>query len=369
MLPLFFCLLVFLSSCGDQQQHHVFPPTEVTTFLVERKNIPLEVDNVGVALSSHQVEIRSQVQGYLEKVTYKEGQIVKSGDLLFQIDPRPFQASLDIAKGELARQEALLWDATRSVGRLEPLYKEKAASQRDYETALAQKIASEAAVESAKANVRQAELNLEYTTIKSPITGLADTSKSRQGALISPNSLLTTVSVLDPIWVQFSLSESDVLKFSREIAKHRLTLPEDNQYEIEVTFADGTKFPHKGKLHFTSPTYEPSTGTLMIQATLPNPDEILLPGQFVRVKMVGGFWNQAIAVPQKSVQQSKRGTFVYVVNKENQAEIRYIDPGEWYQNLWIIEKGLEPGDQVIVEGVNKVGPGSPVKIEDKETKL
>jgi membrane fusion protein (multidrug efflux system) len=363
-----FFLLIFafgILSCSRNNSHGMgMPPTEVTTFTVVSKDIPADFESVGVAASSHQVEIRSQVRGYLLDLAYKEGGVVEEGDLLFQIDPRPFQAALDTAKGDLAQQEALLWDATQSVNRLEPLLAEKATSKRDYETALAQKLSLQAAVQSSQAKVREAELNLEYTSIRSPISGVSDQSKFREGSLILADSLLTVISVIDPIWVQFSLSESDMLKFSREKVKRRLMIPEDKDYEVEVKLADGTKFPRKGRLNYKAPTYDQKTGSLMWEAQLQNPEEILLPGQFVRVNVTGGVWVNAIAIPQKAVQQSQKGTFVYVVD-QGKAEIRYVEPGDWYKDLWIIEKGLNAGEEVIVEGINKVAPGSPVIIKNE----
>lgn len=364
---LLFFLLLVCCGCGKQSGEHPSgpPPVEVSTYKVEPRDIPAEEENVGVALSSHEVEIRSQVQGYLQKVAYKEGEMVEKGQLLFQIDPRPYQAVLDGVKAELDKQQAMLWDASKAVERLEPLFKENAASRRDYESAVAQKLALEASVESAKAKVREAELNREYTSIRAPISGLTGQSKFREGALITPSSMMTIISVINPIWVQFALSESAVLKMAREIENKSLVYPENEEFEVEVTLADGSRFPVKGKVHFTSPTYEQSTGTLMEQATLPNPQGTLLPGQFVRVTVLGWMRPNAIAIPQRAIQQSQKGTFVYVVTKEGTAAIRYVETGDWYQDLWIIQSGLEQGDEVIVNGVNKIGPGSPVIVKNE----
>jgi membrane fusion protein, multidrug efflux system len=339
---------------------------EVNTITIEAKDIPAVYEYVGFVKSSHEVEVRARVAGYLDSIDYAEGQLVKKEDLLFQIDPRPFEAALMSSKGDLAKQEAVLWDAKRSVERLKPLFEQKAASRRDLDNALAQEAANGALVGAAKANVLQAELNLAYTTIRSPVNGLVGASNYREGALIVTNeSLLTTISVIDPIWINFSIPERDMLQSQEERKKGALKFPESGGFVIEAVLANGSILPELGKVNFFSPTYDQKTGTMMVRAELPNPEGILRPGQFVRARVSGAIRPGAISVPQRAVVQSKRGLFVYVVDKEDRAISRFIEAGEWDNDNWIINSGLKVGDVVIVDGVNKVQPGSLISTKVK----
>lgn len=338
-------------------------PVEVNVITVETKTIPAIYEYVGFAKSSHEVEVRARVAGYLNSINYLEGQFVKKDQLLFQIDPRPFEAALDVAKADLARQEAVLWDAKRSVERLKPLYEQKAASLRDLDNAVAQEASSKALVDSQKANVIQGELNLAYTTMRSPIDGVAGYSNYRQGALIVTNeSLLTTISVINPIWINFNVPEKDILATNLAKREGTLELPELEGFTVEAVLADGSVLPGKGKFTFFSPTYDQKTGTMMGRAELPNPDGILRPGQFIRARISGAVRPNAIVVPQRAVMQSKEGLYVYVIDHENRANIRYVDGGDWVGDGWLIKSGLHAGDVVIVDGVNKVHEGSLVKV-------
>ncbi len=330
--------------------------------------IPAIFSFVGFTQSSHEVEIRARVEGYLEEVSYKEGSFVKAGEVLYVLDKKPFEAALENAKGVLAKNQAILWNAKKTVERLKPLYAQNAASRKDLDSAIADKLTARAEVQSAKAKLMQAELDLSYTTIKSPISGLAADTTYKQGALITPgtNALLTTVSVVDPIWVFFSISENERLKYKDEEIKGKLILPKED-LEIEIALADGTTYPYRGKVNFASPTINQKTGTMSIRAALPNPGNVLMPGQFVRINAIGAIRPDAIIVPQRAVLEGKNGMFVYVVIN-NKAEIREVQVGDWYQKNWIITDGLILGDVVIVDGINKVQSNTPVQIitEDKK---
>lgn len=362
-------LLFLFSSCGDS--HKNLPQEtgiEVTAFKVEPATIPASFEYVGIAQSSHLVEIRARVEGYLDKIAYREGDLVYEGDLLFKIDPRPFKAAVDNAKGLLDRYKAELWNAQQAVARYKPLYEQKAASKRDLDNATAQELASQANVYSAEAQLVEAKLNLSYTTIRSPITGLASKSNFREGALITPagpNGLLTTVSVIDPIWVYFNVSEGDILKYQDEVSKNLLEFPKDLNFDVKLVLSDGSKFSSVGKVNFSDPSFQQSTGTLLIRAEFANPKLDVRPGQFVRAEVLGAIRPNALFVPQQSVQQGQRGMYVYVVGKDNRAEMRSVVPGDWFKEYWIILSGLHPGDQVIVDGVNKVQPGSLLSIKNE----
>lgn len=365
MRPLLFFFLgtLPLVSCEKTPPAVVSQPAlPVTTLIVTQKTIPADFEYVGVAQSSHPVEIRARVEGYLDQIAYQEGVLVKESDLLFQIDPRPFQASLDNAIADLNRTRAVLWDAERSVERLTPLYAQNAASRRDLDNAISSKLSSKAEVEANEAKVVQAQLNLGYTTIRSPITGLAGQSTYRQGSLITPgeNGLLTTVSVIDPIWVNFNVSVGDILKNNEEIKNGFLEYPKDLKFTVEAILSNGIRLPHLGRVDFANPVLQQSTGTMLVRAVFENPEALLRPGQFVRAKAMGAIRPNAILVPQKAVLQGKDSLYVYVVNAEKKAEMRTVNAGGWYEKDWIIKSGLKPGEQVIVEGVNKVRPGMEV---------
>lgn len=366
-------LLLSLIACHKEHKKPASnQPIDVTDFIIEPKNIPMTFDFVGFAQSSHPVEIRARVEGYLDKISYDEGQLVKQGQLMFQLDPRQYQAEVAQAAAEVSKQKAIYDNTILTVNRLTPLYEQKAASKKDLDNATAQKLAADASVQAAQAALLNNQINLGYTTITSPITGLADKSKFREGALINPgaNSLLTTVSVYDPIWVYFTISDSDILnaqekEASREIilpvTKETVNLPANNKYVVEVIMSDGTVFPSKGRVDYASPTYDQATGTLQARAVLPNPDLILRPGQFVRVKVSGATSPQAIYVPQRALMQKKDGMYVFLIEDGKVIE-QDVSVGDWYGNYQIITNGLKAGDRIVVDGINKLSEGSLVHI-------
>jgi membrane fusion protein, multidrug efflux system len=371
----FFCLSTLVLSCHskDQKTPPSLPPVGVTAFTVEPTSLPIVFDYVGFAASSHAVEIRARVEGYLDKIAYDEGQLVHQGDLLFQLDPKQFEVKVEQARGEVARQEALLANAKLTVNRLKPLYEQKAASKKDLDNAIANQLAIEASLISAKAQLMDSEINLGYTTIVSPITGLTDKSRFREGALITPgpNSLLTTVSVFDPIWVYFTVSDSNILRIQKQNENRTIILPEtqstvvlpkDNLFIVEAILSDGTIFRYKGKLDFASPTYEQSTGTLLARAVFPNPDAEIRPGQFVKIKVYGAERPNAIFVPQRALMQKSTGMFVYLITEENKVVSQDVSTGDWYGDYQIITNGLKPGDQIVVDGTNKIRPGMTVQV-------
>jgi membrane fusion protein (multidrug efflux system) len=356
-------ILFILSACHEEKKV-ALPPTQVTVVKMEPQTIPQTFEFVGFTKSSHPVDIYARVQGYIDRIGYTEGHMVERGDLLFQLDPRPFIAAVDRAKGALSKEEAILWNARVSRERLEPLYVQHAASRRDLDNAIANQLAAEASVQSAKANLVEAELNLSYTTILSPISGLSGRAKYREGTLITPgeNAQLTTISVLDPIWVDFNVPSNDLLKYREDIKKGYLLFPKEMDFTMEIVLADGTAFPFPGKANFASPTLDERTGTMLVRAFFANPYNSLKPGEFARVRAKGAVRPNSLFVPQSAVLESKSGTIVYVVNEKNQAEMLPVVAGDWYEKAWVIQSGLKAGDRVIVDGVNKVQPGTSVII-------
>ncbi|MBS4169541.1 Multidrug export protein AcrE [Neochlamydia sp. AcF95] len=369
--PFLLIALIFLlaASCGGEKSLPPPPFVEVSALTIQKTTIPWIYESVGYAESSHQVEIRARVEGYLEEIAYIEGAEVTKGQLLFKLDQTPFIAAVEQAKGNLAREKALLGNAQQAVERLTPLYAKHAASKKDLDEATANLLASQASVQVAEAALKVAEINLSYTLLTSPINGLSGKSSYRQGALISPgsNQLMTSITVLDPIWISFSISENEILKIDKEVKNRTLVLPQDKNYGVEVILADGSRYPFRGEVNFSAPTYDQKTGTLSMRAQLPNPKLILKPGQFVRVKVKGAIKPNTIYVPQKALLESKTGMYVYIV-REGKAAIQNVTVGDWYGDDWIIEEGLREGDQVIVDGINKVGQGTPIKVT-KEIKV
>ena len=339
------------------------PPVDVTVMQVTPRDAPVTYEFVGQTQSSHQVQIRARVNGFLDKRVYTEGSMVKAGQQLFQQDPKPFQAQLDAAKGALAEQQARLQTANDNLAQVKPLAALKALSQKELDDATGQQQAAAAAVQVATANVETARLNLSYTRITTPVTGLSSYARVQDGAYVNgENSLLTYVEQVDPIWVNFSISENEMLGARNEQKAGRLKLPAQEQYIVEVVLADGNTFPKKGRVTFANADYDPQTGTFLLRATLPNPEGALRPGQFVRVRLLGATRPNAILVPQQSVLQGAKGHFVVLVDKDNKAVLRGVEVGPWLGNDWFINAGLQPGDRVVTDGMARLSPGAAVKI-------
>ncbi|CAG9164495.1 efflux RND transporter periplasmic adaptor subunit [Cupriavidus pampae] len=358
---------VLLVACHKQEAKA--PPSapiaEVGVVRVALKDVPLTYEFVGETQSSQQVEIRARVNGFLEERLYTEGALVKAGQLLFRMDQKPFKAALDAAQAELAQQQARLTTARSNLARVRPLAARNALSQKDLDDATGNEQAAAAAVEQAKANVTNAKLNLGYTTIASPVAGLSSYAKKQVGSYIdASNSLLTYVAKLDPIWVNFSLSENEVLKNQAQQASGELKMPERGNMEVEVMLADGTKYKRRGRIAFSDASFSSETGTYLIRAELPNPEGALRPGQFVRVFVFGATRTRAITVPQEAVVQGARGQSVWTVGKDNKVESRVIDVGEWTQGNWVVRAGLREGDIVVVDGSVRLAPGATVKPVD-----
>ena len=354
------------AGCSKEAPPPQRPVPEVTVITVRPQNIPYTPSFVAQTESSRQVNIVARVSGYLDKIAYQEGDVVKDGQVLFQLDPKPFKAQLEAARGELQSQQARFTTAQANLGRVKPLAQQNALSQSDLDRAQGEFDASKAAVYSAQAKVTEAELNLGYTTIRSPVNGLASRSQQRQGAYInaqSPDANLTYVAAIDPIWVNFSVSQNLAAKWREELAKKLLIEPKNQDYEIQIVLSDGTPYPFTGKINFADPSFSQDTGSFLVRAVLPNPKKDLRPGMFVTAHVKGALRPNAIVVPQLAVQQGSNGHLVYVVNQAGTVEVRPVVVGDYYgEKDIVILTGLSEGDQVVVEGVLKVIPGQPVKI-------
>ena len=360
-----FILLVTVA-CGKKEPPKAAPaPQEVTVLTVVPKTVPATMEFVAQAASSHQVEIVARVSGFLEKILYREGEVVKEGQVMFLMDQKPFQAQVNASKGEVENRKAQLWTAKANLDRIKPLAEQDAASKSDLDNAIGSVQSAEASVYEAQARLDKAQLDLSYTTIKSPVTGVSSKALLREGAYLTPSgstSQLTYVAQLNPIWVDFTVSQNQRAFFGEEVQQGRLSLPKDQAYEVELELSDGKRYPHQGKVNFADPSFSKETGTFLVRAEVPNPKEELRPGMFVKAFLKGAVRPNAIVIPQKAVQQTSNGHMVYVASAKDQAEIRPVVVGDWIGEDWIINKGLKAGDRVIVEGFQRLAPGAPVKV-------
>jgi len=364
-------LTMSLVGCGSgSQQTQQTPTPEVSVIEVKAKDTPIYIEFVGKTVSSRKVEIRSRVEGFLDAITYKEGSLVEKGQILFQMDRKPFQAKLDAAKAELQQQIARKQNAKANLDRVKPLAEKRAVSQKDLDDALGSYYASSAAVEEAKSKVVQAELDLGYTTIFSPVTGVSSFAVKREGSYMGfgTESLLTYVAQLDPMWVEFSISENQLLKNREQIQQGLIKEPEEDELAVQVILADGTTYPYTGKITFADASLSEETGTFLIRAEVANPEHILRPGQFVRAQITGMIRPDAIVVPQRAVQQGAKGSFVWVIDKDGKAEFRPLVTGPWLGDQWFIDKGLKDGETVVVDGALKLQAGVTVSITTDDNK-
>jgi len=373
-----------LAACGQsgaQGGHGGFPPAPVTIQQVKTASVPLRFEYVGQTAGSKDAEVRARVTGILEKRTYQEGGAVKAGQVLFTIDPKPYAAQLEQADAAVAQANAQLAQAKRNHERMKNLITDNAISQREFDDAVSSAETAVANLKAAEARRTEARLNLSYTQVTAPVGGFAARAQKSEGSLVAPgqDSLLTTVSQINPIDVQFSIAEQEWLRVTKQLSEGKLVLPDANAkkgdigYEVSVRLADGSIYARKGKLDFIDSRVNPGTGGFDAKATLPNPDAVIKPGQFVRVILEGGQRPNAITVPQRAVMEGPQGKFVYIAgkNKENQdvAFPRPVTVSDWVeidgQNQWLVESGLKAGDPVIVEGMAKIFPnpnGSPIMV-------
>ncbi len=347
---------LLLTGCGEQKTAApTAPAVEVANVVV--KDVPIVREWVGTTDGLVNAKINAQVQGYLIKQNYKEGSFVKKGQVLFEIDPRPFQAALEQAKGELAKDEGILYTNKANLDKIRPLAKVNAVSRKDLDDAIGREASGRAAVQAAKAAVRKAEIDLSFTRITSPIDGIAGISKAQLGDLVgNPGAPeLTTVSTLDPIKVFVPLSEQEYMRFIREIEAKGNS--ESKGPNLELILADGRVFPHKGKFYFADRQVDERTGTIKIATLFPNPGNVLRPGQFAKVRALIETQKGALLIPQRAVNELQGRFQVAVVGPDNKVDLRWVTVGERTGSLWVIDEGLKPGERVIVEGIQKVKAG------------
>jgi membrane fusion protein (multidrug efflux system) len=353
----------FLCACSEQAPPA--PPSQEVSIVVAQT---AAIDNISEAPGRVQAmriaQVRARVDGIVQRRLYVEGSDVKQGQPLFQIDPREMNANLNAAEAALVRAEAMEANAAQDVERYKGLVEENVISQQAYDTATANLRTVQAEVAQARAQVESARLNLSYTIVTAPIAGRARRAEVTEGALVSESSatLLTIIEQLDPIFVNFSQSSSDLLSLRREVSAGTLKVPALAKVAVTLILEDGSKYEHAGHMNFLDLSIDEATGTAAMRAQFPNPDRVLLPGQFVRAEIAAGVRPNGILLPQRAVKLTQQGVSVMIVDNNNAAATRSIKVGALHEGSWVVLEGLQSGDRVIVDGLQKIQPGSPVSI-------
>ena len=364
LLPLALLALASLTACKKAPTEPPRPTVEVTVVTVRQQETPVDFEFTAQTQSSREVEIRARVDGFLERRMYTEGALVKEGQVLFVMDKKPFEAALQSAKGALAQQQARLLVTKQNLARVIPLAAQNALSKKDLDDATGNEKQAEAAVIAAQGEVRTAELNLSYCTIRSPLVGLSSFARVQDGSYVTPNQsgLLTYVYQLDPMWVNFSISENELLRYRDQVAKGLLRFPPNNQFDVTVIEADGSVYPQQGRIDFTNPAFSQETGTFLVRATFANPKGTLKPGQFVRAKVSGAVRPNAVLVPQRAVLQGAKSHFVWVLDQDSKPHQRVIEVGDWHGDDWFVNDGLKAGERVVVDGAIRVSSDAHIKV-------
>jgi membrane fusion protein (multidrug efflux system) len=350
---------LIISGCDKAAPPPPPAPAIVEVTEVIQKDVPIHQEWVGTLDGMVNAVILAQVSGYLIKQNYQEGQMIKKGQLLYEIDPKTFQANLDAARSNLARQEAILKTARLDLARVERLLPERAVSVRDRDNAVGREATAEAEVLTAKAAIDSAQLELGFSKIYSPIDGVAGISKAQLGNLVGPgsaNAQLTTISQLDPIKAYIPLSEQEYLQFARNKQNEH----QQGNQPLELILADGSVYPHPGKFFFADREVNVKTGTIQVAILFPNPGNLLRPGQYAKVRAVVKNKTNAMLVPQRAVGEIQGRNMVAVVKPDNTVALKPVKAAETIGNLWVIDEGLQPGEKVIVEGIQKARPGATV---------
>ena len=368
--------VIATNGCTESTQGAAAQSVDVEVAQVEQRDVPVHSQWIGSLDGFVNANVKAQVTGYLLKQEYKEGSFVRKGQLLFQIDPRPFLALLDQAKAQLAQARAQLVNAEATqrksqldVDRYTPLAKEQAATQQDLDNAIQTNLANKATIETSKASIQAAEaavetaqINVDFTRVVSPIDGIAGLAQNQVGDLVSATSSapITVVSTVDPIKVYFTPSEQEYLAFARQYPTEASRDEQVKRMPMELILADGTGYPYKGSIEFANRQVDQNTGTIRIAALFPNPGNVLRPGGYAQVRALTRIDSGALLVPQRAVTDVQGSYQVAVVDKENTVSIRNVKVGERLSNMWVIRDGLKPGERVIAEGVQKVAPGARV---------
>ena len=364
-----FCLI--LIGCGQKKTGGAPPTPEVAVMTIQTKPVVTTTELAGRTSANLVAEVRPQVSGIIQKRLFTEGSDVKTGQVLFQIDPALYQVALDNAKAVLARSEAQLSTTQLRATRFKDLLVQKAVSQQDYDDADAALKQVQADIQYGKATVETARINLQYTTITAPISGRIGRSNFTEGALVTAQQpiALATIQQLDPMYVDVPQSTAEVLRLRRGLKEGRLDQNGANQKKVQLIMEDGTAYPLAGTLQFRDVTVDPTTGSVILRGIFPNPNGVLLPGMFVRAVVQEGVNKQAILIPQQAVSRDPKGNpLALIVDAESNVQLRMLTLDRAIGDQWLVSAGLAPGDKVIMEGMQKVKPGAPVKAVPFEIK-
>lgn len=365
-----FCIVgalctTFISGCNEEKQQAagaMLLPVKFAPVLT--KDVPIELTLIGRTNTLKEAEVRPQVSGIILKRLFTEGSEVKKGQQLYQIDPATYEANLAAAKADLAKAEASEYSAKLRAQRYQELLKTKAVSQQDFDDAQANYKSASAQILSAKAAVKMAEINLAYTRVYAPISGIIGKSVFTEGALVTQNqaTALATIQQIDPIYLDLGESVNDLLLSKNEIAKGQIHLNEDNKIEVSLLFENGQKYPEKGVLGFTGVAVDQSTGMVTIRATVPNPNQVLLPGMFMRAQLPKGIKKDALLIPQNSVTRANRSDkYVFVIDKDNTIQQKFVQIGAEIPNYFVIDSGIDKNDRIVISNLQKIKVGMKVQ--------
>jgi RND family efflux transporter MFP subunit len=353
--------LPFLSGCGSTKAAPAAPPLSVQVATVVQQDTPIYSEWVATLDGYVNAQIQPHVSGYIIRQNYKEGSVVSKGDVLFEIDPRPFKAALDQAKAQLAQAEAQLGKAKLDVERDTPLAQAQAIAQSQLDTEIQARLGAQAQVQAATANVEQAQLNVEWTKVTSLVTGIAGIAQVQIGNLVGPNSVLTSVSQVDPIKAYFTVSEQEFTDFHRRFPTEATVEEQRKRIPLQLLLADGSVYGQTGRIYFADREVNPATGAIRIAGVFPNPNNLLRPGGYGRVRASVRTHDGALLVPQRAVIELQGSYQVAVVGNDDKVSIRPVTVGERVGKLWIVNDGVKAGERVVVEGLMKVRDGAPVK--------
>lgn len=356
-------LALLLASCSSEAPPAP-PPPEVNIVTVRTQAVPNVIELPGRVQAYRTSEVRARVDGIVERRLFDEGSFVQAGTALFRIDPRQLTATANAARAQLARAQATAANARQVVGRYQPLLADQAIGKQEYDAAVAAQRTAEADVAAAQANLESARLNLGYSMVTAPISGRARRAEVTEGALVSAGAgtLLTTIEQIDRVYVNFGQSSSDLLATRREMGSGKVSVPQLERVEVQLILEDGTAFPVVGHLDFLDLSIDEATGTAALRAEFPNPNAALLPGQFVRARIFAGNRADGVLIPQRAVKLAADNASVMVLDAKNIATPRPVKLGTMVAGQWAILDGLKPGDRVIVDGLQKVQPGQPVRV-------
>lgn len=356
LLPII-CTLLLFTSCGEEKAVKAPPPPEISVVETRAEDVPLYLEFVGETAGLKDIAIRARVEGFLEGLHFQEGAEVKKGDLLYTLESQPFEEKVSGRMSAVAEERTMLAKTKGDLDRYKPLAKINAVSKSDLDSAVAAYEATLSSLEAAKATLRSAKIELSYTKIKSPIDGIIGKTQAKVGDFVGkdPNPvILNTVSRVDTVLVTFFITETQYLHLARNIAQSNQMPPEDRPENLELILVDGSVYKHKGKADFVDREVDTTTGSMLVQASFPNPEKLLRPGQFVKVRVKEREVKGAILIPQRCVMEVQGLFNVFVVDSNNKIELREISAGRKTGSLWLITKGLKPGEKVVYEGLQKV---------------